>query len=259
MAKADTGGTEGLNQTMENVDEIEIRKFESLASRWWDPDSEFKPLHEINPLRMNYISRRINLAGKTVLDVGCGGGILAEAMAHHGAEVTAIDMADASLAVARLHQLESKLDIDYQKSSAEQFAATRAQQFDVVTCLEMLEHVPTPSSVIQACHDLVKPGGVVFFSTINRNPKAYLFAVLGAEYLLRLLPRGTHDYGRFIKPSELAAWCRDSNLELEAQIGMGYNPLTRKYSLQDNIDVNYIACYYKREYKEELEPESNPE
>lgn len=232
---------------MENVDEAEIRKFESLASRWWDPDSEFKPLHEINPLRMNYISRQINLAGKKVLDVGCGGGILAEAMTHHGATVTAIDMADASLAVARLHQLESKLEIDYQKSSAEQFAATQKQQFDVVTCLEMLEHVPNPASVVQACYELVKPGGMVFFSTINRNPKAYLFAVLGAEYILGLLPRGTHDYGKFIKPSELALWCRDSGLELESQIGMGYNPLTRKYLLQDNIDVNYIACYYKND------------
>jgi len=232
---------------MENVDELEIRKFEALAARWWDPDSEFKPLHEINPLRMSYISRKVNPAGKKVLDIGCGGGILAEAMAHHGANVTAIDMADASLSVARLHQLESKLEIDYQKSSAEQYAQDHSEQFDIVTCLEMLEHVPEPAKVIQACYDMVKPGGTVFFSTINRNPKAYLFAILGAEYILNLLPRGTHDYARFIKPSELAAWSRDSKLDLQDQIGMAYNPLTRKYSLEANVDVNYIACYTRAE------------
>lgn len=232
---------------MDNVDELEIRKFEALAARWWDTESEFKPLHEINPLRMSYISRKINPAGKKVLDIGCGGGILAEAMAHHGANVTAIDMADASLSVARLHQLESKLEIDYQKSSAEQFAETHSEEFDIVSCLEMLEHVPEPAKVIQACHDLVKPGGTVFFSTINRNPKSYLFAILGAEYVLNLLPRGTHDYARFIKPSELAAWSRDSKLDLQDQIGMAYNPLTRKYSLEPNVDVNYIACYTRPE------------
>ncbi len=232
---------------MENVDELEIRKFEALAARWWDPDSEFKPLHEINPLRMGYISRTINPAGKKVLDIGCGGGILAEAMAHHGANVTAIDMADASLSVAKLHQLESKLEIDYQKSSAEQFADGHSGQFDIVTCLEMLEHVPDPALVVRACHDLVKPGGTVFFSTINRNPKSYLFAIIGAEYILNLLPRGTHDYARFIKPSELAAWCRDNNLDLQSQIGMAYNPISKKYSLGKNVDVNYIACYTRPE------------
>lgn len=235
------------NSVMNNVDELEIRKFESLAARWWDPDSEFKPLHEINPLRMSYISRTVNPAGQKVLDIGCGGGILAEALAQHGAKVTAIDMADASLSVARLHQLESKLDIDYQKASAEQFAAEHAGQFDIVTCLEMLEHVPDPSLVVQACRDLVRPGGTVFFSTINRNPKSYLFAILGAEYLLKLLPRGTHDYARFIKPSELAAWCRGCELDLQDQVGMGYNPITRKYKLEQNVDVNYIACYSRPE------------
>ena len=232
---------------MNNVDDLEIRKFEALAARWWDPDSEFKPLHEINPLRMSYISRNVNPAGKKVLDIGCGGGILAEAMARHGASVTAIDMADASLSVARLHQLESKLEINYQKSSAEQYARDHGEQFDIVTCLEMLEHVPEPAKVIQACHSLVRPGGTVFFSTINRNPKSYLFAIVGAEYILNLLPRGTHDYARFIKPSELAAWGRDSKLDLQDQIGMAYNPLTRKYSLETNVDVNYIACYTRAE------------
>lgn len=230
---------------MENVDDLEIKKFEALASRWWDPNSEFKPLHAINPLRMNYISQQLNLAGKVVLDIGCGGGILAEAMAHHGARVTAIDLADASLAVAKLHQLESKLDIDYRRISAEQLAEAEPQKYDVVTCLEMLEHVPSPASVVQACHDLVKPGGAVFFSTINRNPKSYLFAILGAEYLLNLLPRGTHDYARFIKPSELAAWCRDSELQLQNQIGMGYNPLTKRYFMQASLDVNYLAYYLR--------------
>ncbi len=230
---------------MENVDELEIRKFEELASRWWDPNSEFKPLHEINPLRMNYISRQINLAGKQVLDIGCGGGILAEAMAHHGADVTAIDLADASLSVAKLHQLESKLEIDYRKSSAEELAEDEAGKYDVVTCLEMLEHVPDPSSVVQACYKLVKPGGLVFFSTINRNPKSYLFAIIGAEYILNLLPRGTHDYAKFIRPSELARWCRVSQLELRGQTGMGYNPLTKRYFLEQNVDVNYIAFYQK--------------
>ncbi len=230
---------------MENVDQSEIRKFEALAARWWDPNSEFKPLHEINPLRMNYISRHVNPAGLSVLDVGCGGGILSEAMAHHGARVTAIDMAEASLSVARLHLLESKLDIDYRKCAAEELAAEQPGQFDVVTCLEMLEHVPDPSAVVKACHTLVKPGGLVFFSTINRNPKSYLFAIVGAEYVLNLLPRGTHDYEKFIRPSELAAWTREHGLTLKDQIGMGYNPLSKRYSLTTNLDVNYLTCYSK--------------
>lgn len=228
---------------MENVDEQEIRKFEALAARWWDPNSEFRPLHEINPLRLNYINQKINVAEQRVLDVGCGGGILAEAMAHHGAKVTAIDMAEASLSVARLHQLESGLDIDYRKCSAEEIATQEPGSFDVVTCLEMLEHVPDPSSVVDACARLVKPGGKVFFSTINRNPKSYLFAIVGAEYILNLLPRGTHDYEKFIKPSELAGWARDSGLQLNDQIGMGYNPLSKKYFLEKGVTVNYLAAY----------------
>ena len=230
---------------MENVDDLEIRKFEALASRWWDPNSEFKPLHDINPLRVNYISQHINLAEKRVLDIGCGGGILAEALAHHGAAVTAIDKAEASLSVAKLHLLESQLDISYLDSTAEEFAEAQPAQFDVVTCLEMLEHVPDPSSVVAACQRLVKPGGLVFFSTINRNPKSYLFAIIGAEYLLNLLPRGTHDYAKLIKPSELATWSRQAHLTLRDQIGMGYNPLTKKYFLQNSVDVNYLACYEK--------------
>lgn len=230
---------------MKNVDDLEIRKFEALASRWWDPNSEFKPLHDINPLRVNYISQHINLAEKRVLDIGCGGGILAEALAHHGATVTAIDKAEASLSVAKLHLLESQLDISYLDSTAEEFAEALPAQFDVVTCLEMLEHVPDPSSVVAACQRLVKPGGLVFFSTINRNPKSYLFAIIGAEYLLNLLPRGTHDYAKLIKPSELATWSRHAHLTLRDQIGMGYNPLTKKYFLQNSLDVNYLACYEK--------------
>ncbi len=230
---------------MKNVDDLEIRKFEALASRWWDPNSEFKPLHDINPLRVNYISQHINLAEKRVLDIGCGGGILAEALAHHGAAVTAIDKAEASLSVAKLHLLESQLDISYLDSTAEEFAEAQPAQFDVVTCLEMLEHVPDPSSVVAACQRLVKPGGLVFFSTINRNLKSYLFAIIGAEYLLNLLPRGTHDYAKLIKPSELATWSRQAHLTLRDQIGMGYNPLTKKYFLQNSVDVNYLACYEK--------------
>jgi len=230
---------------MENLDPQEIRKFESLASRWWDPQSEFRPLHEINPLRMGYIAGRINPAGKKAVDVGCGGGILTEALCRHGAKVTGIDMGEAGLAVAKLHLAESGLEIDYRKCTAEQLAAEQPESFDLLTCLEMLEHVPDPGSVVAACERLLKPGGLAVFSTINRNPKSWLFAIVGAEYVLRLLPRGTHEYAKLIRPSELASWCRDARLDLESQIGMGYNPLTKKYFLQDSLAVNYIACYRK--------------
>lgn len=224
-----------------NVDPGEIAKFESLANRWWDRESEFKPLHDINPLRAGFIEKEVSLPGKTVLDVGCGGGILSEALAFRGARVTGIDMGEAPLAVARLHLLESGLDIDYQQATAEDFADEHESAFDVVCCLEMLEHVPEPSSVIKACQRLLKPGGHLFLSTINRNPKAYLFAIIGAEYLLRLLPRGTHDYDKFIRPSELAGWARDSGLQWQKIIGMTYNPLTREYRLGDDVSVNYLV------------------
>jgi len=225
-----------------NADPAEIAKFEALASRWWDPQSEFKPLHEINPLRLDYIDQLSNgLAGKAVIDVGCGGGILAESMAERGATVTGIDMGRAPLEVARLHGLESGVNVDYQQISAEQMADRHPQQFDVVTCMEMLEHVPDPASTIAACARLVKPGGTVFFSTINRNPKAYLFAIVGAEYLLRLLPKGTHDYAKFIRPSELEAWARHAGLKMHNLTGMSYNPLNQQYSLGRDLDVNYLA------------------
>lgn len=229
-----------MNQAQHNVDIGEINKFEALAARWWDPQSEFKPLHDINPLRLDYIDRRVGLQGKRVLDVGCGGGILSESMAHRGANVTGIDMGEAPLAVARLHLHESEAQVDYQQSTAENFAADHAEQFDVVTCLEMLEHVPDPGSVISACTRLVKPGGHVFFSTINRNPKSFLFAIVGAEYVLRMLPRGTHEYSKFIRPSELESWIREANLSLRELTGMTYNPLTRRYSLGYDVDVNYL-------------------
>jgi 2-polyprenyl-6-hydroxyphenyl methylase/3-demethylubiquinone-9 3-methyltransferase len=226
---------------MVNVDPAEIAKFSDLAHRWWDPQSEFRPLHEINPLRLAWIDGRANLAGKRVLDVGCGGGILAEAMARRGATVTGLDMAEKPLKVAQMHLMESRLPVEYLLSSAEAHAAERAQGYDILTCMEMLEHVPDPASTVAACARLVKPGGQVFFSTINRNPKSYLFAVIGAEYVLKLLPRGTHDYARFIKPSELAAWCRATGLRVAELIGMTYSPLTRVYRLGTDCDVNYLA------------------
>lgn len=225
-----------------NIDRSEIAKFEQLANRWWDPHSEFKPLHEINPLRLDYIDRRVGgLAGKRVLDVGCGGGILAEAMASRGADVVGIDAAEGPLAVARLHQLESGVEVDYRQTTAEQLAAVEGAGFDVVTCLEMLEHVPEPASVVAACRRLVKADGHVFLSTINRNPKSFLFAIIGAEYMLRLLPRGTHEYRKLIRPSELDDWLRAVGLEMADITGMHYNPLTQRYWLAPGVDVNYMV------------------
>jgi len=228
---------------MTNADPIELEKFAQLAHKWWDPNSEFKPLHEINPLRLDYINRHANLAGKTVLDVGCGGGILSESMAGMGASVTGIDMSDKPLQVAKLHLLESGKQVDYRKIPVEELATERPAHYDIVTCMEMLEHVPDPQSIVTACSALVKPGGWVFFSTLNRNPKSYLYAVIGAEYLLNLLPKGTHDYAKFIKPSELAQSCRNAGLNLVDLIGLGYNPLNKIYFLCKDTDVNYvIAC-----------------
>jgi 2-polyprenyl-6-hydroxyphenyl methylase / 3-demethylubiquinone-9 3-methyltransferase len=225
-----------------NVDHAEVSKFEELAARWWDPHSEFKPLHEINPLRLGYIEGFVSLAGKQVLDVGCGGGILSESMAAKGAHVTGIDMGEAPLQVARLHLLESGLQVNYQRIPVEQLASEQAESYDVVTCMEMLEHVPDPASVVTACSRLVKPGGHVIFSTINRNPKAYLFAIIGAEYLLQLLPKGTHDYSKFIRPSELTAWIRAAGLRNNDMTGLSYNPLTRHYALGQDVDVNYMLA-----------------
>jgi len=224
-----------------NVDLSEIAKFEKLASRWWDPNSEFKPLHDINPLRAGWIDEHAGVAGKSVVDIGCGGGLLCEALAHRGASVTGIDMGEAPLAVARLHQLESGVEVDYLQSTAESLAAERPGAFSVVTCLEMLEHVPDPSAVIQACADLCEPGGDLFFSTINRNPKSFLFAIVGAEYILNMLPRGTHEYEKLIKPSELARWIREAGLHKQEMMGMTYNPLTKRYRLTPkDVSVNYL-------------------
>ena len=225
---------------MSNFDTAELNKFSELAHKWWDKTSEFKPLHDINPLRLNYIDQAVSLSGKTVLDVGCGGGILSESMAQKGATVTGIDLGEKALKVAQLHSLESGINVDYRLIAVEELAKESPASFDVVTCLEMLEHVPDPASVVQACAALVKPGGHVFFSTINRNPKAYLFAVVGAEYVLNMLPRGTHDYAKFIKPSELAAWVRSTDLSLKHQIGMSYNPITKHYWLNSDVSVNYM-------------------
>ena len=226
---------------MSNVDPLELEKFSQLAHRWWDPNSEFKPLHDINPLRLDYIDRLAGLDGKAVLDVGCGGGILSEAMAARGAKVTGIDMSERPLKVAQLHLLQSGLTVEYLKVPVEELAAEQPRHYDIVTCMEMLEHVPDPASIVGACARLLKPGGWAFFSTINRNAKAYLFAVIGAEYILGLLPRGTHDYAKFLKPAELAAYCRTAGLTPGRITGMTYNPLTRIYALaDDDASVNYI-------------------
>lgn len=226
-----------------NADPLEIQKFSELAHRWWDPSSEFRPLHEINPLRLEWINARAPLAGKNVIDIGCGGGILSEAMARKGAKVTGIDLSTKALKVAELHSLESGIDIRYKHIAAEDIAAEEAGQFDVVTCMEMLEHVPDPAAIVRAAATLVKPGGHVFFSTLNRNFKSYLFAVIGAEYILRMLPRGTHDYDKFITPSELAQFVRQAGLQVDGIKGLTYNPLTKIYSLNSDTDVNYmVAC-----------------
>lgn len=226
-----------------NADPLELQKFSDLAHRWWDPTSEFRPLHEINPLRLEWINARAPLAGKTVVDIGCGGGILAESMTKKGAKVTGIDLSEKALKVADLHSLESGVQVRYEMISAEQLAEREPASFDVVTCMEMLEHVPDPASIVQACANLVKPGGHVFFSTINRNPKSYLFAVIGAEYVLRMLPKGTHDYAKFITPAELAQYVRQAGMDVLSLKGMTYNPLTKIYSLNQDTDVNYlVAC-----------------
>ncbi|HEC26943.1 MAG TPA: bifunctional 2-polyprenyl-6-hydroxyphenol methylase/3-demethylubiquinol 3-O-methyltransferase UbiG [Gammaproteobacteria bacterium] len=225
---------------LSNVDQGEVGKFDQLASRWWDPKSEFRPLHEINPLRLEWINKLAPLAGKEVIDIGCGGGILSESMAALGADVTGIDMAPTPLQVAKLHLKETGLQVDYQQITAEHMAEEHAGEFDVVTCMEMLEHVPDPASVVKACAQLVKPGGMVFLSTINRNPKSFAMAIVGAEYILKLLPKGTHEYAKFIRPSELANWCRSAGLETGDMTGIHYNPLTQRYTLGPGVDVNYL-------------------
>jgi len=236
-----------MSEFRQNVDAAEVAKFDALASRWWDPDGEFRPLHEINPLRLDWIRQYADLNGRSVVDIGCGGGILAESMAAAGADVTGIDMAEGPLAVARLHQVESGAGVDYRQSTAEELAAANAGQYDIVTCLEMLEHVPSPAQIIASVHTLLRPGGLAFFSTINRNPKSFVFAIVGAEYVLKLLPAGTHEYRKFIRPSELDSWARDAGLELKASIGMHYNPLTRDYSLGPGLDVNYLMHFVRPE------------
>lgn len=231
-----------------NVDPAELAKFEALASRWWDPESEFKPLHDLNPIRMNYIDSFVNVAGKATVDIGCGGGILSETLAKRGGIVTGIDMTDAPLQVARLHALDQEVqNLTYRQMTAEELADEAPSTFDVVTCMEMLEHVPDPSSVIQSIFTLLKPGGRAFFSTINRNPKAYLMAVVGAEYVLNLLPKGTHDYKKFIRPSELTTWARTANLKTLDFRGMSYNPITRRFKLSDDVSVNYLMAVTKPE------------
>ncbi len=230
-----------------NVDPAEIRKFEELASRWWDRQGEFKPLHDINPLRLNFINTGSALSGKRVIDIGCGGGILCESMSECGATVIGIDMGKAPLSVAQLHAMESDYDIDYQKITAEEMASNHAGEFDIVTCMELLEHVPDPSSVINACMQLVKPGGSVYFSTINRNPKSFLFAIVGAEYIMKMLPRGTHEYSKFIRPSELDNWCRDAGLDVISIEGITYNPVTGMFRTSRDVDVNYMVHYVRPE------------
>jgi 2-polyprenyl-6-hydroxyphenyl methylase/3-demethylubiquinone-9 3-methyltransferase len=225
---------------MANADPAELEKFSKLAHRWWDPEGEFRPLHDINPLRLDWIAQHAQLEGSRVLDVGCGGGILAEAMARRGAKVTGIDLSENALRVAQLHLHESRVAVQYENASVEDYAASHAGKFDLVTCMELLEHVPQPAPMVTACARLVRPGGQVFFSTINRNPKSYLFAVIGAEYVLRLLPKGTHDYLRFIKPSELSRWSRAAGLRADELVGMTYNPVTRRYRLGRDCDVNYL-------------------
>ena len=228
-----------------NVDQSEIAKFSALAHRWWDPNSEFKPLHAINPLRLNWIKSFVSLEGKKVVDVGCGGGILAESISQSGADTTGIDLSEKALKVAELHALEVGANLTYRSISAEDLADEQTEQYDVVTCMEMLEHVPDPASVVRACAKLCKPGGTLFFSTLNRNPKSYLFAIIGAEYILKLLPKGTHEYSKFIKPSELVAFTRQAGLEMLGMKGLGYNPLTQVYSLSDDVDVNYMIAVRK--------------
>lgn len=234
-----------MSEAVQNADTKELAKFDALATRWWDASGEFRPLHEINPLRLDWIRQHVDLNGLNVVDVGCGGGILTEALATCGATVTGIDLAEGPLAVARLHGIESGIDVNYEKIAAEAFAASHAGQFDVVTCLEMLEHVPDPAQTIAAVHTLLRPGGHAFFSTINRNPKSFLLAIVGAEYVLKLLPAGTHEYQKFIRPSELDEWSRLAGLSLQDSIGMHYNPITREYSLGSGLDVNYLM-YYRR-------------
>ena len=229
-----------------NADQTEINKFSSLAHHWWDPTSEFKPLHAINPLRLNWIQQHTKIEGKKVLDVGCGGGILTESLAQSGAQAKGIDLSEKALKVADLHSLESGVTVQYEYISAEDLAAKEPAQYDVVTCMEMLEHVPDPLSIIKACASLVKPGGKVFFSTLNRNPKSYLLAVIGAEYILRMLPKGTHDYKKFIKPSELNGFLREAGLEMNEIIGLTYNPITEVYALGRDIDVNYLVATTKK-------------
>lgn len=236
------GSESQTNEGLNNVDQAEIDKFSDVASRWWDTESEFKPLHDINPLRLAYVEKHSDIKNKRVLDVGCGGGILSESMARAGAQVTGIDLSKAALSVAAMHAAEAAIEVDYQCISTEQYAQQHAGTFDVVTCMEMLEHVPDPQAIVQACSQLLKPGGTAFFSTLNRNGKSYLYAIVGAEYILNLLPRGTHEWNRFIKPSELAKWCRRADLQTDDLTGMQYNPLTKTYDTGSDITVNYLAC-----------------